>query len=118
MSNGGEKFEMKSVSELKKLSVSDLADELQKITNYIDVLVKEAETRQVIKSKKGLPNEEEPLRFKVTDKSYVGFYIASEEMFFIGFEESGDFKWQWEVTDWEYLKETDKDFPKHLQENS
>jgi len=58
-------------------------------------------------NKKGLPQENRPLKF--TDHyGYVweGTYIKKEDMFFIGFEDNGDFIFSFQVTEWEYIDES------------
>jgi hypothetical protein len=58
-------------------------------------------------NEKGLPQENRPLKF--TDEyGYVweGLYIKKEDMFFIGFEDIGDFRFSFQVTEWEYIDES------------
>lgn len=57
-------------------------------------------------NEKGLPQENKPLQFRDTyGNLWEGTYIKEEDMFFIGFEDGGDFRYSFQVTEWEY---TDK----------
>lgn len=41
--------------------------------------------------------------FDIDDITYEGFYIKSEDMFFIGFEDKGDFLFSFSVSFWKTI---------------
>jgi len=106
MSKGGNtNFKVLSQNEIQELSVNDLTAELEKATAYCDLLIAEADKRCRIENIKGLPTPNTPIRFKdKKEKWHNGVYLKEEDMFFIGFEDSGDFRFQFEVLDWEYME--------------
>ncbi len=51
------------------------------------------------------PKDNQKVRFTdFNGKTYDGLYIQSEDMFFIGFEESGDFLFRLQVKSWKEIK--------------
>jgi len=51
-----------------------------------------------------LPLEKLPIIFETLDGVvHRGTYLPEEQMFFIGFDENGEFRFVWEVQSWEYI---------------
>lgn len=54
--------------------------------------------------KNKLPKDNQVVLFKLTDsiENWVlaGIYVEAEKMFFIGFEQVGDFKYSFDVLEW------------------
>jgi len=54
--------------------------------------------------KNDLPKNNQVVLFKLKDSInkwvLAGIYIESEKMFFIGFEQTGDFKWDFDILEW------------------
>ena len=57
-----------------------------------------------------LPKDNSKVHF--TDdqnREYYGRFIEDENMFFIGFEDRGDFRYSFEIIDWKYINDVDDD---------
>ena len=55
-------------------------------------------------NEKGLPQENKPIQFRDTyGNLWEGTYIKEEDMFFIGFDDNGDFRYSFQIIDWEYI---------------
>jgi hypothetical protein len=57
-----------------------------------------------------MPKDKSRIHFTDDEgREYDGSYIESDNMFFIGFEDKGDFRYGFEITEWHYLDGTDDD---------
>lgn len=56
---------------------------------------------------KGVIKPEEDRKIQFTDvygETFKGQYIASEDMFFIGFALTGDFRYSYQIHNWKYIQ--------------
>ena len=98
------------VESLKNVHIDKVLKEVDLTSKYINDLLDEVKSR-VAKTHNelndGLPNEKRAITFKIikTSEWIKGVYIASEQMFYVGFEESGDFYYHSEVSNWKYCND-------------
>tara|TARA_Y100000385_G_scaffold87647_1_gene90255 strand:+ start:121 stop:435 length:315 start_codon:yes stop_codon:yes gene_type:complete len=100
-----------SKSDIEAMTYTQCVNEIHSASKYIntliDVLSKKIQELGNLnwEEVKGVPNEKVPIKFRNSDGDWLdGVYIKSEQMFFLGFETSGDFLFHSDVTDWNYLK--------------
>ena len=66
--------------------------------NYIQVL--EPMNQELVK-----PLEDKKIEFMdIYGKTYKGTYIIAEDMFFIGFGLTGDFRYSFQINNWKYIQ--------------
>ena len=54
-----------------------------------------------------LPKDQEKVRFTDTnDFEHTGIFLADENMFYIGYEERGDFRFPFQIKHWESIDDT------------
>lgn len=52
------------------------------------------------------PQSNRPLIFKdLKDDWHIGLYIEEDKQFFIGFKDEGGFRFEFEIKEWDYIKE-------------
>ena len=102
-------------SDIEAMTYTQCVNEIHSASKYINTLI-DALSKKIEElgnelgnlnweEVKGVPNEKVPIKFRNSDGDWLdGMYIKSEQMFFLGFEESGDFLFHSDVTDWNYLK--------------
>lgn len=58
-----------------------------------------------------LPKDRTKVRFTDSDNfEHTGIFLADENMFFIGYEDSGDFRFPFQIKHWENLDDSNNDF--------
>tara|TARA_Y100000389_G_scaffold67621_1_gene64018 strand:+ start:122 stop:499 length:378 start_codon:yes stop_codon:yes gene_type:complete len=103
-----------SKSDIEAMTYTQCVNEIHSSSKYInaliDALAKKIEELGNLnwEEVKGVPNEKQPIRFRNTDGDWLdGVYIKEEKMFFLGFEESGEFLFHSDVTNWKYMSQED-----------
>jgi len=100
-----------SKSDIEAMTYTQCVNEIHSASKYINTLI-DALSKKIEglgnlnwEEVKGVPNEKVPIKFRNSDGDWLdGLYIKSEQMFFLGFEKSGEFLFHSDVTDWNYLK--------------
>jgi hypothetical protein len=126
MADGGEANEIKylenRIKNLKELLAVSNKDEKEEMIETIQQLEKDKEKilnktnkPEEIKDKKSfwlfkkgglteLPKDKSKIHFTDNEgREYDGIFFKDEDMFYIGFEEKGDFRYIFEVVQWNYL---------------
>ena len=98
-------------SDIEAMTYTQCVDEIHSASKYINTLI-DALSKKIEElgnlnweEVKGIPNEKQPIKFRNSDGDWLdGVYIKAEQMFFLGFETSGEFLFHSDVTDWNYTK--------------
>tara|TARA_Y100001937_G_C7116082_1_gene330186 strand:- start:1447 stop:1827 length:381 start_codon:yes stop_codon:yes gene_type:complete len=104
-----------SKSDIEAMTYTQCVNEITKASKYINELIdslpskiKDFVYEENWEEVKGVPKERKPIQFRNTDGDWLeGVYIEAEQMFYLGYEESGEFLFHCDVTDWEYISEKD-----------
>jgi len=126
MADGGEANEIKylenRIKNLKQLLIVSNKDEKEEMIETIQQLEKDKENilnktnkPEEIKDKKSfwlfkkgglteLPKDKSKIHFTDNEgREYDGIFFEDEDMFYIGFKETGDFRYIFEVVQWNYI---------------
>ena len=103
-----------SKSDIEAMTYTQCVNEIHSASQYIQSLTDSLPSKlgqfgeESWQTRIGVPKEKQPLLFKNTDGDWLeGVYISQEKMFFLGFEESGEFLFHSDVIDWKYMSQED-----------